>query len=74
MFKSGYKLDARTYNVQREDITSILKHGRSIHGEWFCNGVRLPGGKFRGDLPEAEPGLEGGVGGVLGAPRVGLAK
>ena len=28
--------------------------------------------RFRGDLPEAEPGLEGGVGGVLGAPRVGL--
>lgn len=52
MFKSGYKPDARTYNVQREDITSILKYGRSIHGEWFCDGVRLPGGKYRGELGE----------------------
>ena len=25
---------------------------RTSWGEWFCDGVRLPGGKYRGDLPE----------------------
>jgi hypothetical protein len=35
MFKSGYKPDARSYNVQREDIDYFLKHGKTLHGEWF---------------------------------------
>ena len=42
MFKAGYKPDARSYNVQREDIEHFLKHGETLHGEWFFNRTRIP--------------------------------
>lgn len=51
-FDSTYKPDARSYNVQAADLDSILKYGKSIYGEWFYLGKRLPGGMKRGDLPE----------------------
>ena len=41
-FKSGYKPDARSYNVQREDIEYFLKHGKTLHGEWWYEGRRIP--------------------------------
>ena len=52
LFDSSYKPDARSYNVQARDRDSILKTGKSIYGEWFLGGKRLPGGKRRGELPE----------------------
>lgn len=51
-FETTYKPDARSFNVQAADLDSILKHGKSINGEWFYNGERLPGGKVRAELPE----------------------
>jgi hypothetical protein len=54
IFSAAYKPSAVTYNIQAEDIDSILRYGRSIHGEAFLNGKRLPGGKYRGQLPEDE--------------------
>ena len=42
MFKAGYKPDARSYNVQREDIEHFLKHGETLHGEWWYKGKRIP--------------------------------
>jgi hypothetical protein len=42
MFKAGYKPDARSYNVQREDIEYFLKHGETLHGEWWYEGKRIP--------------------------------
>ena len=59
MFQSTYKPDARSYNVQAEDLDSILKYGKAIHGEWFLNGKRLPGGVNRPALPMPDDGLPG---------------
>jgi hypothetical protein len=52
MFDNSYKADARSFNVQAADLDSILKCGKSIHGEWFYKGKRLPGGKLRAALPD----------------------
>ena len=35
----------------QEDIDHILKYGSALHGEWFLNGQRLPGGDHRKPLP-----------------------
>ena len=52
MFKAGYKPDARSYNVQREDIDHFLKHGETLHGEWWYEGKRIPRkGGHRETLP-----------------------
>ena len=65
MFKAGYKPDARSYNVQRarqrEDIEYFLKHGKTLHGEWWFEGKRIPReGGHREPLPAGmeEPELE----------------
>ena len=42
MFPSSYKADAHAYNLMMEDIQSLLKSGKSIHGEWFRGGKRFP--------------------------------
>ena len=53
MFKAGYKPDARSYNVQREDIEHFLKHGETLHGEWWFEGKRIPRkGGHREPLPD----------------------
>jgi len=66
IFSASYKPSAVTYNIQAEDIDSILKCGRSIHGEAFLSGKRLPGGKFRGALRgEERMHTEGGAEYVL---------
>jgi hypothetical protein len=53
MFKAGYKPDARSYNVQREDIEYFLKYGKTLHGEWWYEGKRIPRkGGHREPLPE----------------------
>ena len=49
---SGYKSDARSYNVAQMDIDSFLKTGAVKHGEWFLECQRLPGGDHSRDLPE----------------------
>ena len=51
MHNAGFKPSARSYNVAQEDIDHILKYGTAIHGEWFLNGQRLPGGDHRKPLP-----------------------
>ena len=40
---SGVKPSARTFNVLREDISMLMKEGKSKHGEWFHQGMRVPG-------------------------------
>ena len=53
MFKAGYKPDARSYNVQREDAEHFLKTGRTKHGEWWLHGKRVPReGGHREPLPD----------------------
>ena len=49
---SGYKADARSYNVAQEDIDSFLKYGKVKHGEWFLECQRLPGGDHSKPLPD----------------------
>lgn len=49
---TGYKSDARSYNVAQEDIDSFLKTGKVRHGEWFHVCQRLPGGDHSKPLPE----------------------
>ena len=41
IFSVGIKPSAAIYNKQREDLECALKFGTSLHGEVFCNGVRL---------------------------------
>lgn len=41
IFSSGVKPSASIYNEAREDLKSALKFGTSLHGEVFCNGLRL---------------------------------
>mmetsp|Transcript_25121 Transcript_25121/g.84671 ORF Transcript_25121/g.84671 Transcript_25121/m.84671 type:complete len:497 (+) Transcript_25121:2689-4179(+) len=40
---AGHKPSARSFNVLREDVSLLLKTGKSKHGEWFHKGERLPG-------------------------------
>ena len=56
MFKAGYKPDARSYNVQREDIDHFLKHGETLHGEWWYEGKRIP--RKGGHLEPLPAGME----------------
>ena len=49
---TGYKSDARSYNVVQEDIDSFLKYGKVKHGEWFLECQRLPGGDHSKPLPD----------------------
>jgi len=49
---AGYRPDARSYNVLREDVTTFLKTGKFAHGEWFWNGERQPGGDHSQPLPD----------------------
>ena len=53
---SSHRPSARTFNVLREDVTSILKHGKSKHGMWFHKGQRLPSTRAQPSLP-ASSGL-----------------
>ncbi len=41
IFSSNIKPSAAIYNLFREDQESALKFGTSLHGEVFCNGLRL---------------------------------
>eukprot|EP00966_Prymnesium_polylepis_P318169 7349300-Prymnesium_polylepis.1 len=52
--RAGYKPNARSYNVVVEDACHFLKYGTVLHGEWFIDGQRVPGGDHRKQLP---PGL-----------------
>lgn len=47
-----YKPNARSYNVVQEDIDHYLKHGSFLHGEWFLERGRCPGGDLSTALPE----------------------
>jgi len=40
--KSGFKPNARSYNVVMEDLCHFLKYGTVLHGEWFIDGQRVP--------------------------------
>jgi hypothetical protein len=54
LFGANRKSTAEHYNMQREDYEHILKHGTSLHGEWFENGQRIPrkgGEKHAAELP-----------------------
>jgi hypothetical protein len=48
---AGHKPSARSFNVLREDVTSLMKHGTAKHGEWFHMGRRLPGRSHQEVLP-----------------------
>ena len=50
--KAGFKPSARSFNVVQEDIDHWLKYGSMLHGEWFVDGERCPGGDHRLPLPE----------------------
>ena len=50
--KAGFKPSARSFNVVQEDIDHWLRYGSMLHGEWFLNGERCPGGDHRLPLPE----------------------
>ena len=54
--KSGFKPNARSYNVVMEDVCHFLKYGTVRHGEWFIGGQRVPlaRGSHRQPLP---PGM-----------------
>ena len=41
MFSTAIKPAADNYVLFREDHEHILKFGSSLHGECFCNGVRI---------------------------------
>ena len=47
-----YKPNARSYNVVQEDIDHWLKHGSFLHGEWFLEHGRCPGGDHSAALPD----------------------
>lgn len=49
---AGYKPDARYYNAQMQDLTSFLKTGAVLHGEWFVDSQRIPGGDHSEALPD----------------------
>ena len=52
--KSGFKPNARSYNVVMEDVCHFLKYGTTLHGEWFIDGQRVPlayGRSHRQPLP-----------------------
>lgn len=51
--KSGFKPNARSYNVVMEDVCHFLKYGTVLHGEWFIEGQRVPlaHGAHRSPLP-----------------------
>lgn len=49
---AAYKPSARSFNIAREDIDHFLKHGTFLHGEWFVEGQRCPGGDHSKPLPE----------------------
>ena len=51
---AGTKPSARTFNVLREDVSLLLKTGKSKHGEWFHIGKRLPGRDGQPPLLEGE--------------------
>ena len=51
---AGTKPSARTFNVLREDVSLLLKTGKSKHGEWFHLGKRLPGRDGQPPLLEGE--------------------
>jgi len=48
---AGHRPSARTFNVLREDVSSVLKHGTTKHGEWFHKGERLPSTRTRPPPP-----------------------
>lgn len=49
--KAGFKPSARSFNVVQEDIDHWMIHGSFLHGEWFLEGQRCPGGDHREALP-----------------------
>lgn len=51
---STIKPSARSFNVLREDVSLLLKTGKSKHGEWIHKGKRLPG---RDGMPPLSAGL-----------------
>ena len=42
MFSTAIKPSADNYALFREDHEHIVKYGTSLHGECFCDGVRIP--------------------------------
>ena len=49
--KSGFKPNARSYNVVMEDVCHFLKYGSVFHGEWFIDGQRVPLAKGSHRMP-----------------------
>ena len=78
---AGHKPSARSFNVLREDVTSLMKHGTAKHGEWFHMGRRLPGRSHQevlpgslSDMTDTNPifaALERGCAGRQGVQRLG---
>jgi hypothetical protein len=52
IFSTETKPSAEIYGLFSEDYEHMIKFGSSLHGELFCNGVRL---LRHGDLPHADP-------------------
>jgi hypothetical protein len=42
LFDASIKPSALQYNMQRLDAEMYLKHGFTVHGEWFVNRKRIP--------------------------------
>jgi hypothetical protein len=51
-FPSTIKPSAANCNLMREDYEHFLKYGTSLHGELFCDGVRVP---RKDGMPHAAP-------------------
>ena len=51
-FPSSIKPSAANYNLMRKDYEHYLKYGTSLHGELFCDGVRVP---RKDGIPHTEP-------------------
>ena len=72
MFSSAIKPSAANYNLMREDYEHYLKYATSLHGELFCDGVRVP---RKDGIPHTEPLRTGpiprSVGGMARMARCG---
>ena len=70
MFSTAIKPSADNYALFREDHEHIVKYGTSLHGECFCDGVRIP---RRDGAPHVAPLPDGAIprhtGGMSGETR-----